>query len=241
MSEQIWIIDATFRPPLVDVAVKMCVRQYVTRYAPPVTELDAHRYFSSTLKHCRVLVAVGQNSVETAHVLGTASVRLGNGTSLPLEFMELLSPNDGWSRFSECGFDVNVAAESCRFAYSKRCEGNTDEVVARRIEVFRRLHDASLLTLEQHGYRQLWAVLPLHVAMFIKHYCNVPLEKADGICLNEDHRSLFDAYPGYWRQAQPGLYRTGFPFESISCESREVDFDSSVTSVAKLAEESTDE
>lgn len=216
--EQIWVIDATLRPPLVEVAVKMCVRQYIKLYAPSLAENVAHSYFASTLSHCRVLLAVGCNPSDSkTQVLGTASVRLGNGTSLPLELMELLKTKDGWQRFSECGFDASAAAESCRFAYAEVCDGNTDEAVALRVEVFRRLHDASLLVLEQHGCSQLWAVLPLHVAMFIKHYCHVPVKQAYTVQLNEDHQTLFDEYSGYWREGQPGLYRTGFPFQSISC------------------------
>ena len=216
--EHLWIIDATTRPPLLEVAVRMCVRQYVKLYAPTLTEQESRPYFASTLNHCRVLVAVGRDaSNSTAHVLGTASVRFGNGTSLPLELMELVSPKGGWQEFSEHGFEPSVVAESCRFAYSEACEGNTDEAVTLRIEVFRRLHNASLLVLEQHDCNQLWAVLPLHVAMFIKHYCNVPVKRAATVRLNEDYQKLFDAYPGYWREGQPGLYRTGFPIESISC------------------------
>ncbi|WP_146523374.1 hypothetical protein [Stieleria varia] len=125
--------------------------------------------------------------------------------------MELLTPDVGWDSFSECGFDARIAAESCRFAYSDTCDGNTDEAVLRRITVFRRLHNASHLLLEQYGYNQLWAVLPLHVAMFIKHYCYVPVVQAAGIQLNEEHGKLFDEYPGYWREGHPGLYRTGYP------------------------------
>ncbi len=216
--EHLWIIDATTRPPLLELAIKMCVRQYVKLYAPTLTEQEARPYFASTMSHCRVLVAVGRDaSNSTAQVLGTASVRFGSGISPSLEFMDLLIPEEGWQAFSEHGFDATAAAESCRFAYSEVCEGNTDQAVALREEVFRCLHNASLLVAEQHGCSQLWAVLPLHVALFIKHFCNVPVTRADGVRLNEDQRELFDEFRGYWREGQPGLYRTGYPIDSISC------------------------
>jgi len=235
----IWIVDGTDHQPLIAAANAMCAREYSRLYGHDVTDDELHRDFcdSNPKSGQRTLIAMGYDEeYPCAQMLGTTSIRFGNATSEaddPLDFMRLLRPADGWSEYRSLGFNRLRAIEACRFAYAESCQGASDAAFNLRVEVFRRLHDAALLAGAQHDCNQLWAVLPLHVAMFIKHKCRIPAVRAEGLELNHQFEALFQRYPQYWLASQPALYRTSYA--TPRCESalhpEPIVFDTSVDDI----------
>lgn len=149
-------------------------------------------------------------------MLGTIRMVLGtempNGM-YPLEAMHLVSPLQGWERFTFADFEALKAVEYGRFVISPTCRNGWGRRLSINGLILRKLLIESFdVAVRRFGKLQAWAIMPSYVVNTVLE-AGIPVLRAPGI-EPEYHanRALFSKYDKYWFRSSPAYYKLCLDF-----------------------------
>lgn len=149
-------------------------------------------------------------------MLGTIRMVLGaempNGM-YPLEAMHLVSPPQGWERFTFADFEPLKAVEYGRFVISATCRHGWGRRLGMNGLILRKLLITSFdVAVRQFGKLQAWAIMPSYVVNTVLEAGIAVLQAPDIELAYHANRALFSQYDKYWFRSSPGYYKLGLEF-----------------------------
>ncbi|MCH9675532.1 MAG: hypothetical protein K0U93_29115 [Gammaproteobacteria bacterium] len=166
-------------------------------------ELTADRFFERRVTRTLLACVDGR----TERPLGTMRVVLGNAGDDPFEFLDLMSPTDGWENFTE-HFSVDRDFEISRIAFAQAALTTSARACQRHLKTLRALTFAAGRVGQLRFRRtRAWMIASQRVANAFRRSGLLPAPIAGPTPNWQRHKSLFNQFDKYWVTGGPTFYR----------------------------------
>lgn len=171
-------------------------------------ELCDDIYYSSN--RSKTLLATGFNpNTNRVEPLATVRVILPLGLTsqnvYPLDFMNLVSPREGWKNFQFEGFNPEYAVELSRFAIDSACRIGASKKTGLSILIVKKLIDTAVEMVRINRYSQIWALMPCYVARLVSAAGFNLMSYSSVVLSYNNYKWLFDKYDKYWIKGKISL------------------------------------